>query len=677
MTIVRAQSPFRWLRRLLLLLGVLTVLAIIVLLAAFQFGRTDRVIVADGSNAPDTNPDAVTAGQGFEYTQLSEGRRVFRLRADRSRQDRKDTAYLEEVVLDIFRQDGETYTITSNKAQVNQKSWAARLEGDVVISGWDDLVLEARELELLDGGQVLESVGAVEFRYPPDLIGRATQLLIDRRSDTFSLRDGVHLRNIPSAEVPIRLDCQRLIFRREEGIVRALDDVFLRFGPQELRSRFLTLVLGQGEGPGGIEALRARWDVSGTIRRTEGALGDIDRMDFSGSFFEMQPSDTHPDSRRIRLEGDRDRPATIQVVDGSGLARRLTGDILESQAFESGALQIVEGFGDPLILDEYLDFPEPFYLRQACGKRAVARFLPDGTVARIHFEEQVELRNEQLQLSGGDHANLNLEDGKLQIEGPAVHLYSERGDLLAPRFTYTRETGFIRAEGGVRASLQRSAMASLGDTPFGRGQGPIRVESEEAIFTDSPRTFSFRGGVRAWQAQNLILAEQLRGNESDRQLAASGPVKTIWVTSVGEGPDAVGSEPIEVTAQSLSFRQNENLLVYTDGVRVLQGSRSLQCQELTVELNPPDAGGPRPSAARRLTCHGGVEMQDPVANRRIWGDTAVYTLADERIEVFGEVVRLVDQQDNTLTGRYLVYDLRGGTVQLQSRDPRASGAGSG
>ncbi len=656
----------------LLLLGILTVLAIVVLLAAFQFGRTDRASTDDGGlETQDTDPDAVTAGQGFEYTQVIEGRKVFRLRADRSQQDRRDNAFLDTVVLDIYREDGETYTITSRRAEVNQKTWAARLEGDVVISGWDDLVLEARELKLIDGGQILESVGAVEFRYPPDLVGRATELFMDRRSDMITLKEGVHLRNLPSAEIPIRLDCQRLSFRREEGVVRALDDVFLRYGPQELRARFLTLVLEEGEETK-LRSLRARWEVSGTMRGLDEGEGDLERVDFSASFLELEPNENRPEARRIRLEGEAGQPASIQVVDASGLARRLTGDILQTQMLASGPLQIVEGFGDPLVLDEYLDFPEPFHLRQACGKRAVARFLPDGTVSRVNFEQQVELRSEELQLSGGDRANLNLEDGKLQIEGAAVQLFSERGDLVAPKFVYTRETGFIRAEGGVRASLQRDAMSSLTSTPFGQGRGPIRVESHEAFFTDAPRTFSFRGQVRAWQAQNLILADQLRGDESAQELAASGAVKTVWVSDPGSG---VGEEPIEVTAARLSYRRAESLLVYSDDVQVLQADRSLECQELTVELDPAGSRRPGSPAARRMTCHGGVEMRDPVARRQISGDTAVYTLASEQIEIFGDTVKLVDQQKNTLTGRYLVYDLNEGTVQLQSRRPGTGSAG--
>ncbi len=165
MAIVRARNPLRWLRWTLFVLGVMGVLAVTVLVAAYQFGNAGQgEEQARLPAAARTDERTITAGEGFSYTQTSEGRPIFSIHAARSRQDREDMAFLETVDLEIFRDDGETYKVSSERAQVNQASWAADLEGDVRITGWGELELEARALRLEHGGQVLTSVGAVEFR---------------------------------------------------------------------------------------------------------------------------------------------------------------------------------------------------------------------------------------------------------------------------------------------------------------------------------------------------------------------------------------------------------------------------------------------------------------------------------------------------------------------------------
>ena len=117
----------------------------------------------------------------------------------------------------------------------------------------------------------------------------------------------------------------------------------------------------------------------------------------------------------------------------------------------------------------------------------------------------------------------------------------------------------------------------------------MRVESREALWTDTPPTFSFRGAVRAWQGQNLLLADQVRGDQSGKEMAASGGVRTVWRPA---GASATGDEaPVAVDAERMTFRQGSHELVYHENVRIEQEDRTIRCQELTVSLT---AGCPTP-----------------------------------------------------------------------------------
>ncbi len=681
MAIVRARSPFVWLRRALFALGVLALLGVGLLFAAYRFGSAGQVEEAPAVANRQIDEGTVTAGEGFDYTQITENRQVFRLRAAKSRQDRESMAYLEEVRFEIFRPDGETYTVTSDSATVNQRNWDTELHGNVVLTGWEEFELEARALKLEAEGQLLTSVGAVEFRYPPDLVGRASSLRFDQRSDSIHLSDGVHLKSVPEAEVPIRLDCERLVYLRGEGLIRAFEEVYLRHGDQELETYALSLFLDQApDGSRSLKNLRARWGVRGRLAAVDEPWTER-RVEFEGQLLEVAPTADDSTLRRIKLEGGAEQPAVAKIVDATGLARRITAQRLESRA-KGGELHLVEGTGTPLLLEEFLDFDQPWPLRQACARALVARFLPGGRLGRIDLKRQVELATDELYLSGGRRAGLDLEAGTIDIDGPSgVEVYSARGVVTAPRFTYSRKRGVLRAGTGVQATLKESG--TLERTPMGQGDGPIHIEAQEAVLTQTPAAYTFSGAVRAWRGQNLLLADQLRADEAQGELAASGGVKTVWIPA-SRGP---ARQPIEVTADNFAYRtpaeeapsSEGSTLIYTGQVEVHQEQRTIRCHELAVEMAPDASGnGPRPSGARsgarsgapeRMICSGDVRLLDPAAGREVRGDTAVFQVPEDRLEIFGQRVELRDAADNSLVGRYLVYDLAAGTVRLKSRAP--------
>ncbi len=675
--IVRARSPFLWLRRALLACGVLALGTIGLMLAAYRFGTTgeddaERRAVATG--------DKIFIGQDFDYTQTSEGEPVFRIRAERSRQERDDTAHLEAVVLDIFHEDGDTYTVTSDRATFNEHSWQAQLEGHVVLRGWSRLEIETRALELRQEGQVLVSSGAVAFRYPPDFAGRASSLHVDRRTNTIALGGGVHIHSVPGAVRELRLDSERVVYqqgsgargrsgrRTRSGVVRASGEVSLRRGRESIAAHTLTVFLEDDLKT--IDSLRAHWDVVGRLEAVNEA-GEVMRVEFQGQYLEMKTDPARNGSQKLQLDGEDDQ-ATLKIADGTGYARILSGRYLTAQA-KDGRLVHVEGIGDPLVLREALDLDPPYILRQACAERAAARFLPDGSLARVNLESQVELSDQALYLSGGSQASLNLENGMFEIDGPAVDLYNERADVTAPRITYSRDTGLIRAAGGVHATLAERSVSALAETPFAQGRGPIRIESEEALWTTDPPTFSFRGAVRAWRHQSLLLADQLRGDEASRELAASGNVKTVWIPPSREGESAAAAAsgtatPIEVTSERMTYLRNQSRVIYDGEVAVHQARRTITCKELVVELT--ERGG----AAERMICNHAVRLADPDGGRRMEGDRAVYTLAREQVEFFGERV-LLDAEGTQLVGKYLLYDLGAGTVRFASRLPEAADEG--
>lgn len=660
-TLRKARSPLAWLRPVLLVLGILAIGSVILMMAAYRFGRTTSPDETEDRRTPDAG-ERVLAGEGFDYTQTSEGVALFRIQAAESRQDRDGTSYLTTVKVTVHHENGQTYEVTSRGAIFKERTAGgalkARLEGDVELSGWDKLRLKARALEFLQGGEVLESVGAVEFNFPPEFTGRASKLRVDRTTDTITLSEGVHLHTVAGAPRPMRLDCERLAFQRSTGIMRAVGETRLTTELQSLEAHFLTIFLAEDGRT--LESVRARWNVVGRSIN-EDAFGDRTELVYRGEFLDVQPDTADPTARRIKLDGEGDE-VTLAVTDLTGLKRSVTGLYLIGHARGNQLVQ-VEGVGRPIVLLESLDVPgEPFPLRQACAERLTARFLSGGGLARVQLENRVELNDQGLSLSGGEAAALNMEDGSFRVEGEAVLLSNAQGEVTTRQLTWRRDKGIIRATNGVRALLADRSLGALRKTPLGQGSGPVQVESEEAYWTTDPPTFAFEGQVRAWRGESLLLAEQLLGADEDRKLAASGGIRTVWTPDpAADRTELSGREPIEVAAGRVTYLDERRLLVYHENVELNQGRRTINCEELGVEL---DALG----RAQRMTCEDGVRMEDPESGRKVeGGDRAVYTPALDLVEIYGDQVELYDADNNRMQGKYVRYDMRTGTFNISSR----------
>ena len=663
----RARNPLRWVRYLLLAAGVAVVCGVAVLILAYSFGR-----VADAPEprtSEHEDPSQLLVGTGFEYTQTGENAvPIFRIRAEHSRQELDETAHLDKVLLEIYRADGANYTITSDRATFNEDRRQARLEGHVVLEGLDDFQLEARALELHQEGQLLTSDGAVEFRYPPEFEGRASGLRFDRRVDTIQLLGGVHIRTIQGAEEPVRLDCERVAYQRRSGLIRAFGDVVLERPGERIESRYLTVFMAE-EG-GGVEGVRARWEVRGHLEK-ENDDGSLLRIVFQGHELEVQPRPGRTTEdvvhRKVTLISGEGVTARLRVLDGTGMARELDGAFLVGEIRDARLVE-VSGTGRPLTLTESLDLGQPWLLRRACAEQLRVRFLPGGKISQAVLESQVELYDPPLTLSGGSEATVDLQAGEMQIHGTAVELYTDRLKVIAPRFAYARDNGLLRASEGVQTTLVEGALGGFDRTPLGHGSGPIQVQSEEAIWTEKPGGFSFLGGVRAWRGANLLLADQVRGEESRRELTASGQLKTVWVPDSTSDSGMLSGRPVEVTADTMVYLEPERRLVYDGGVKMAQDRRTLACQNLSVDLSGPNHD------AEQMVCDRRVKLVDPEAGRRVEGDRAVYTVSRDLVEVSGEEVLLFDADDNQIRGRYLLYDLDAGTVSLKSRAPEAPAA---
>ncbi|HYL06840.1 MAG TPA: LptA/OstA family protein, partial [Thermoanaerobaculia bacterium] len=353
--------------------------------------------------------------------------------------------------------------------------------------------------------------------------------------------------------------------------------------------------------------------------------------------------------------------------------------------------------------------PQPT-VRHAHGQRADATFRTDGQIAGVTLLEQVTYGDGEVNATG-DRAAMDMDAGRGDFFGNPVHVVSPRGEMRAPHVIYTSADQLVHAVEEVHAVIQQSGDANLAGGVLGEGKGPVMVQSAEAFWLRPQASFVFRGDVRAWRGDNILLAPELVGERLAQgdQLAAAGGVKTVWIPGQEEGspqsgtaakpapagpaaPGAAGASgnraaggappraagtaagaadagrggrqgngPITVLASNMLYRDGSGVLTYSGNVHVDQEGKTLSCKQLDVNLD-------QDHKAKQMTCTGGTHLDDPATGRKIDGETGVYGLETRKIDVFGDPVVMHDRDGNLVHGKRLRYALDDGKVEVLGKD---------
>lgn len=684
----RAVSWIARLRKVLLLALVVCVAGVV---ALFLFGRTGKQTVRTSfdDEASEAGEGTTLIGQDFDYTFTDRERPIFRIRGASIRAARDETIFLDDVGVTLYDEQGRPFHVESRQAAFNRVRNEGQLQGNVVLKGPEGLELRTARLLLRDKGATLYSPRPVEIRYGGRYIARGQRARVFLPEDLYVMAGKVTVDSVPGVNPPVALRAQRLVYERERRLVRVEGRADLRHGTDFLKALRLTAFLSPDETS--LIFVRGLWDVDGRVT-TQGEGGSPATVKFSGKDIAVLMRPEANQVRRVDLEGSPRQPARLEST-SAGLTRVLQGLRVEGVLGASGALDSAEAFGG-VVIRETGSQPGAPALRQARGQRAQAAFRSDGQLATVNLMENVSYQDGKVSASG-NRAQVNLDSGQGEFFGSPVQLRSDRGQVTGPHVVYQRNEQTVRILGGVRALLEQAADQDLAGSPLGGGEGPVRVESREAVWRQSPSSFVFSGDVRAWRGDNLLLAPELRGDNEKKTLTATGGVKSLWIPKPEQVKKATGSaasppakpanaaakptpgntakrSPVEVTASEMTYvepqQAGQGTLTYTGTVRVEQEGKTLACQKLDVELGADNQ-------AKTLLCTGDAKLNDPVAGRNIEGQRAVYELARRQVEMFGEPwVTMRDREGNQVQGRRLVYSIEDGKVEVKGTQPAAGGA---
>jgi lipopolysaccharide transport protein LptA len=717
--------------RVVLMLALVAAVGAVVALYLFGTAGAPRPRRA-ASGAPEIEEGTRMVGKDFDYTFSQGEKAVFRVRGNSIRVDKDDTVYLDNVGLTLFDKEGRQFDAESQEASINRTTNEGRLWGDVAMKGPSQLEIHSNQLLIQSKGNLLVTPGVARILYAGKYFARCDSLQAWLPDEVYTMVGNVRIETFPEIQPRLSLEAGKAMYERKRRQLHVEENAELHRGPAKLDADRITGLLSDDETS--LTFVRALYHVSGETAESESP--GTTRTSWEGDDLAVQLAPKGNLVRRIDLEGTAARPARLHSA-GNAVTRHLVAPHIEGLLADKDLLRSASADGG-------VDLQEIGPPRAAAGggaaahggaprvttahgQRGDATFRPDGQIAAATLLEQVTYGDGEVSATG-DRAVMDMDAGHGEFFGKPVHVVSQRGEMRAPHVIYTSADQLVHAVEGVHAVIQQANDANLAGGVLGEGKGPVMVESLEAFWQRPQSSFIFRGNVRSWRGDNILLAPELVGERLPQgdQLAASGGVQTVWIPGAAEEAGAPGSKagaagskagaagssgrvaarppavtvagakPVPPAAPAGSAGQPRpagsasgagtagaaakggggpvtvlaTSMLYRDGSGVLTYSGNVHVDQdgKTLSCKQLDVNLDQGHKARQMNCTGGTHLNDPAAGRKIDGETGVYRLETRKIDIFGDPVIMRDRDGNLVHGKRLRYALDDGKVEVLGKD---------
>ena len=553
--------------------------------------------------------------------------------------------------LTISRENGAPLIIRARGADIEGPAGARKIvaRDEVIITDPEaGLVLTLPQLEVYEADGEARSIGEIVLEGAGSS-GRASRLVYGLAGQPSQLYDP--------------------LIERADGTTTRADQAILFDGLDDVEFQG-AVEASRGEERFTADRLRLRRDAEERLRDAE-ASGQV-----AGRF--LTASGALADLRSERLEAHWDTEGELERM-------LLGGNASVGRATDSISASSIEAVRDAAATD-------PWSVSAEGTVYAQGRF--GGGPAWIRSETLRASLNDSLEFRSATA------EGHVRVEAPSTRAEADRAEFdatiglgeirllavgnrkarmarertrVAAESIVTDPRGIgLRADGRVEATLMpgEDGLGTAGADGLFLGEQAIHFVAVSLEGHDSANRLVFRGGVRGWQGERNLSADEIELRRLDNSLGARGNV-TTRVPREADGAILAETDFLQIAADDLDYDGGTRRAVYRGHVRVTLLEGWLEADRIEVQLSEDEGG------IHEIWAYDNVriefrDLEERDAPRLVSGtaDRVSYVPGEQTVRLFGDEkpasVRRLGTQGATTTGRVLRYQLDVGTLEVES-----------
>ena len=564
----------------------------------------------------------------IEHFEVKAGRGYFRVRADKHYMGKDNKYHLEGNVEVVFLKkiEGKDVFIYGDEIIYDQKGNHFLLGGKGRVK-FKDLLIESSSLEYDSKREVFRSDKGIKFQ-SLDFSGSAKKIVYSMKEEKINLIDRIYIKIRTHLETPfpIAIKAERFEYRRERKWGMAKGDVRLTHGKNVARADILKFELfPDGEQ---IKTLVLEGEANASIAEEE-------------KMFSLGKNSFIPPGTKKEIKADEIR---IRGFQGLPQIQRLvaTGDCEFKFISSEGRHTLIKAVEIRFL------FSREGELEEFCAQEKA-------------MIAEVEEGSEPVRVIEGEFMTTTENTDVLDVSGEKdrkPRLLFKNSEIYASEIIVFLDTRDVELKGEVKAALrlQREGERSIGF--FSREQ-PVFVASQKMRYSEQEKRFHFKERIRMWQGSKSLTAEEVVLDEETNKISCSGGVRSI----ASNEPKEEEEQRIEISAQTMYFDPDENLIVYKEKGSLRIDQTNLQSQSIFVHLKGKKGDMESIVAKERVI----ISLND----RKGHGEEARYDLDNETVVLLGDPV-LIDKDKGEIRGDKLTFYMTDGRIVVENKDRERS-----
>jgi len=559
------------------------------------------------------------------HFEIKGGEESVRFKADKHYVGEDKNYHAEGNVEIIFlkKREGKDVFIYGNEV-VHDKDW-----NHFVLSGqgkvkYKDLVIESVSLHYDNKKELFSTESGVSFS-SEGFSGSAQKLGYFMEQDKLHLQENVHLHLRLNLETsfPLIAKGRRLEYSRKSR--QGMMDGGVRLFHGESRATASNLQFDLSEDEENIRTLVLKGKVRASIKEEEKNISSSRRP---SPFSQSAMREVEAEELELRAFPDFQK---VQSVEGHG---NCSFKFISS----SGSFTHILAESVKFLFDQEGELKEFQALKKA----------------RMVDQEE---GSEERRLIEGDTLILKGETDVLRVKGKGpfeARVASSDSEVFGEEISISLDNNNLEVKSGVKVVLNSKKGEKKRVGLFSK-EYPVFINSKEMRYFDEQQRFLFNGDIKAWQEKRILLAQEIVLYKETGKILATGGVKSIFPH---KPKDEEKEEKVEISSDKMTYRPEDNLILYEKRSSLKVKDINLQAQSVSVYMTEEEGDIEKIMAREKV-----VIVQNLGEGR---GEEAIYDPDKESVVLLGNPV-LIDKDRGITRGDKLTFYLADDRILVENK----------